>query len=153
MKFILIFLIVGGGRRASSLRSFPHWPVTSCLLGPNVLLGILLSDPLNIYSSFTVRFIPKSFYSYAPIKSNENSEITQFRVTIATNFPALTCCMNVKLCSGSRTTEHASFPVYRVYSECNDIIFMWICEMQYTIQDVRGGRVSIPGGHSIGHSK
>jgi predicted fused transcriptional regulator/phosphomethylpyrimidine kinase len=36
---------------------------------------------------------------------SENSEITQLVVTIATNFPQLTCCMNVKYVDHKRASS------------------------------------------------
>jgi len=40
---------------SSSLCSFLHSPVTSSILGPNVLLNILFSNNLNLPSSLNVR--------------------------------------------------------------------------------------------------
>jgi hypothetical protein len=39
---------------SSSLCSFVHYPVTSFLLGPNVLLSTLLSNTLGLRSSLNV---------------------------------------------------------------------------------------------------
>jgi len=40
---------------SSSLCSFLHSPVTSCLLGPNILFNTLFSNTLNLCSSLSVR--------------------------------------------------------------------------------------------------
>ena len=42
------------GSFSSSLCSFPHSPVTSSLLGPNILLSTLFSDTLSLCSSHNV---------------------------------------------------------------------------------------------------
>jgi hypothetical protein len=39
---------------SSSLCSFLHYPATSSLLGPNILLSVLFSNALNLCSSFNV---------------------------------------------------------------------------------------------------
>jgi len=48
--------ILGEGYRSlSPLCSFPHYPVTSSLLGPNILLSTLLSNTLSLCSSLNVQ--------------------------------------------------------------------------------------------------
>jgi hypothetical protein len=75
-------------------------------------------------------------------KWDESSEITQFRVTTANNFPALTRCMNGIYAVHEEQARSlflvyqratSLFLVYRVYSVNGENIFMWICEVQYAI--------------------
>jgi hypothetical protein len=54
----LICLIISGDEyklRSSPLCNFLHSPVTSSRLGPNILLSILFSNTLSLFSSLNVR--------------------------------------------------------------------------------------------------
>jgi hypothetical protein len=72
----------------------------------------------------------------------KSSEITQFRVTMETNFRAFSRCMMVSYEVNHERTrsplflitkERSPLLVYRVYSVSRDNILMWICEVHFTI--------------------
>jgi hypothetical protein len=57
---------------------------------------------------------------------------TQFWVTTATNYHALTHCLDASN-AVSHETASSSVSVYRVYSVSTDDILTWICEVQYVV--------------------
>jgi hypothetical protein len=61
-----VIYVEGCKLRSSSLCNFPYFPVTSCLLGPNIVLSILfgnITEPhdasLKTISIFDINLIPK----------------------------------------------------------------------------------------------
>jgi hypothetical protein len=58
---------------SSSLRSLLHSPVTSSLLGPNVLLSTLFSNTLSLCSSLSVRD-----QSFASIQNKRQNYISVY---------------------------------------------------------------------------
>ena len=113
---------------SSSLCSFHHSPVTSSLLGPNILLSILFSNTLSLCSSLNV----------SDQVSNPNSILLFFKNIGMTHME----CRGVFefsdghiLCSSLSITT-ATFHVFQQSLASNLLRYLWVCCLSWTIRGV-----------------